>query len=693
MQFRSVWLLIFCSLHMGVALAQEPSSLRSFTEAHTRVVWVQDQGPNNSDILAVGHRLKLMGFDSEDGKGEREILGELRNYAKPLLSPDGQRVVYSDQHSHKFYVVNWDGTDKKTLGDGLAVDVWRDPHDGVDWVYAAKRVGKPVNVTYRNLRRVRLDDPKTTEKVWDQTEIGCDNFQLSADGTRAGGEFPWPNGGVADLQKKTWQKLEQGCWSSIAPDNSGVSWVFDGPHRNLRFHRPDQTAAWKVNINAAPDFGGAEVFHPRWSNHVRYFGMTGPYSVQGKVNLISGGGPQVEVYLGRFSPDFESVEAWHRVTNNQRGDFYPDVWIEGGETSAVDLPGLKQSSLLVAPAPAKWPVITDGLLFAWNNGAQTNQLPDAAGEAGRVCEMKLQGRVVPGRFHDLRLFGGTATLENLDAVLLEAVKSTRELTIEMLMTHGEPLSFPVPFCQIGPAKDPHVEVKLDGKKIGVKVSDSGSISWSSARVPAPAEVVTLTLTPEKVLVYIDGVVSHSQSMGPNFQDWKSGEIRLGNKWRGSLEAVTVYSRALNTLEIQLLGAVTRQRLGQRKPIAQNRVVAKCIERSTIPPPAQILPYRRALAVHEFEVEEILADSQAKNDKLGIKKGARILVARWVILDGQVLPEGAQPVVGASTELALELVDDHPELKSERQILDVTELDLPLYYDVLEPPETTPTLKP
>ena len=49
-----------------------PGPLRAFTGAHTRVVWVQQDG---KDPEAVGDGLVLMGFDSDDGGGERVILG------------------------------------------------------------------------------------------------------------------------------------------------------------------------------------------------------------------------------------------------------------------------------------------------------------------------------------------------------------------------------------------------------------------------------------------------------------------------------------------------------------------------------------------------------------------------------------------------------------------------------------------
>ena len=51
-------------------------------------------------------------------------------------------------------------------------------------------------------------------------------------------------------------------------------------------------------------------------------------TVDRPANQVRSGGTQSEVWLGRFSEDFARVEAWFRVTENQGGDSYPDVWIE-----------------------------------------------------------------------------------------------------------------------------------------------------------------------------------------------------------------------------------------------------------------------------------------------------------------------------------------------------------------------------
>ena len=109
---------------------------RTLTGAPTRVVWVQGDG---TDPDAGGDQLVLMGFDSEDGKGERVILSERRSRTMPRLTPRGNRIVFSSRivpGPPEIFVVNWDGTGLRKLADGFAMALWRNPADGSDWVYA-----------------------------------------------------------------------------------------------------------------------------------------------------------------------------------------------------------------------------------------------------------------------------------------------------------------------------------------------------------------------------------------------------------------------------------------------------------------------------------------------------------------------------------------------------------------------------
>jgi hypothetical protein len=312
----------------AVAVEGPGAEVRALTGAHTRAVWVQAE---DNDPRATGDRLVLMGLDTHDGKGERAILGERRSYVKPLLTPSGQRIVYSSRAipgPPEVFVVNWDGTGLRKLADGFGLDVWKNPKDGSEWVYAGT---DNKDYDFATVWRFPVDAPDKRELVWNKSVVGMDGFKVSADGRHASGLCPWPDAMIADLQNGTLKKLGEGCWTSLTTARGPLFWYFDGAHRNVTLVDVDTGARWMVNLNHAEGFDGAEVFHPRWTNHPRFLTISGPYN-QGGPNQARTGGKQVEVYLGRFSPDFSKVEAWARVTSNSGGDSYPDVWIDAARS-------------------------------------------------------------------------------------------------------------------------------------------------------------------------------------------------------------------------------------------------------------------------------------------------------------------------------------------------------------------------
>jgi hypothetical protein len=311
----------------------EPSEVQILTGARTRVVWVQDVARGN-DYGSKGEELLLMGYDSHDGLGERPLLPAPDNYAKPLITPLGNRVVFSDRLGLAVFVVNWDGSGLRKLGNGIALATWIDPETKTEWVYLGKDM-ETDPVTFGRVTRHLIDRWDQREVVWDRRRVSPDTFQVSADGRLAGGLYPWPHAGVAELPKGRWRRLGRGCWTGLAGGGSSLFWIFDGSHRNLTLVDIDRDERWQVNINNAPGIDGYEVYHPRWSNHPRFLAVTGPYTVGKGENKIRAGGPQVEIYLGRFAADFTSVESWVKVSNNRRGDFSPDVWIDPSERPAT----------------------------------------------------------------------------------------------------------------------------------------------------------------------------------------------------------------------------------------------------------------------------------------------------------------------------------------------------------------------
>jgi hypothetical protein len=309
----------------------QPSPVRALTGTHTRVVWVQAEG---NDPYAISNRLVLMGLDSDDGLGEHAILGERGSYVKPLLISGGKRIIYSghpkgstDLKDINTFVVNWDGTGRRQLAEGFALAVWEEPGTGRDWVYLGTDNSTKAAGDFKTVVRFAVDNPGVRELVWNKAPVGGDTFQVSADGRTAGGLFPWPKAGVADLPNGELRILGEGCWTAFRDAGPGLFWFFDGSHRNVIIVDRAGNQRWTVPLNKAPGFNGAEAYHPRWSNHPRFVAISGPYN-QGGQNQVRTGGPQAEIWLGRFSPDYRQIEAWTRVTQNNAGDSYPDVWVD-----------------------------------------------------------------------------------------------------------------------------------------------------------------------------------------------------------------------------------------------------------------------------------------------------------------------------------------------------------------------------
>ena len=302
--------------------------VRTLTGAHTRVVWVQQDG---KDPFAAGDDLALAGFDTDDGRGERTIVPARGSYVKPLLTPRGDRIVFSRRPTRpqgpEVVVVNWDGSGMRSLGQGFALAVWANPSDGREWVYVGSGAKKGQEYDFPTVTRIALDDPGTRELVWNKSLVSGDTFQVSADGRHAGGLFPWPKAGVAELPNGALKILGDGCWTAMSTVRGPIMWYFDGAHRNLTLVDIRSEKRWVVNINTVPGFGNDEVYHPRWTNHPRFVAMSGPYNLGG-ANQVRSGGAQTEVYLGRFAADYSRVETWTRVTKNAGGDSYPDVWID-----------------------------------------------------------------------------------------------------------------------------------------------------------------------------------------------------------------------------------------------------------------------------------------------------------------------------------------------------------------------------
>ncbi len=648
-------------------------AVRALASDPARIVWLQ---VNSAEQTGTNATFRIMGWDSADGHGERIIIGRPAYYAKPMLTRDGCRVVFSDLSNASVWLVNWDGSGLKKITDGFAIAVWQDRKTGNEWIYTGVSITGMVT-RVQNLRRHLLEQPEIHEQVWNRTHLDPDNFQLSADGRYAAAIHPWPHCGILELPNGEIHKYGTGCWPSLAPDNSRLFWFFDGAHRNLTICDPMADQRWVVPIDQAPGIDGYEVYHPRWSSHPRFMVMTGPYKVGDGENRIRGGGPEVEIYLGRFAADFKTIEQWARITRNTKADFAPDAWIPFD--SAIDAP---QQAVAPIHNNNLWPGNRANLVFLWENRDANNEIQDAATGIRRICRVEPSGRAHYGRCLEMNTAGGAFLAEDAGQTLLDACLKTYQLSMEIVLT-------PRHLQQTGPASiiayastTNHFNILLaqNGEELVLRVRSSATTDdpWlplAKLNAGVPHHLV-ISLRPGAFTCYLNGRRTfETNRIRP--AHWAPhpitfGDISSGNaNWQGALEGVAFYARWIETEEASRKYALYAQRFKDRPPTDRLEIEARAITATRIPAPYSIAPYRRALAVNRYAVKNVLAGSYTNS---------AILVAHWVIMDGAQLNEAIR-ATDATYRMILEPFDDHPELEGERLLSEQEDMDIPLYYEI------------
>jgi len=313
----------------GLQLAAHPGtdqlsqSITTVIESPAKIVWIRDCSEKN-DAYALGNNLELMGLDTEDGLGERIICPGPRNISRPLISPDGTYVIFSDRDNSTVYRIDWDGRNQTEVGPGRALCVWKNPDDHTLWVYIGNAATDHPRY-HSAITRKRIAQPSISESICDSFTVNENNIQLSSDGQLCSADARGHGMGIINLNTMAFTKMGNGCWPSLAPDDSKLFFCVDNGHRQLMFN--DGKRQWKTDISNAPGVDGYEVFHTRWSNNPRFIILTGPYKEGMGFNRIGNGGPAVDVYIGKFTPDFSAIETWVQVTTNECADFYPDLWL------------------------------------------------------------------------------------------------------------------------------------------------------------------------------------------------------------------------------------------------------------------------------------------------------------------------------------------------------------------------------
>jgi hypothetical protein len=332
-----------------------------------------------------------------------------------------------------------------------------------------------------------------------------------------------------------------------------------------------------------------------------------------------------------------------------------------------------------------WPGNRDGLALLWPSADRRPEVFDPATGAGRPLRVEAHGAARFGRFFEMDTRGGWLAAEGVDDSLAAACRKTGQLTVEALVT---PASVP----QAGPARIIALAAGADNWNfvvaqqddrlvLGLKTGQKGGADQMALMTLGKATAggrrhVVVTYSRDRLACYLDGeAVPLAGAPKGDFSDWTPARLVFGGEpggkpWRGQIEGVAIYSRALGADEAKAHYSLAAARLKGRKPAERLVVDARLASVTATPDPKAIAPYVRALVVNEYEVEKVVE---------GRFDGKRLAAAQWAILDVKVVPAAWKP--GERYRLALERFDDHPELDSERLIMDGVKPDVPLFFDV------------
>ncbi len=655
--------------------ADEPGPaerLRSFVEAPARLVWLQQVDGDGDDPFCWGDRLVIMGLDTEDGRGKRRVVDEVAHYHRPMLSPDGRQVVFSSLQTREAFVADWDEGKPRWIGEGYAAAVWRDPGTDITWVYLADIGHEGWDRHHASaLHRIRIDDPSVRELVWDRAAFTIDNVQLSADGTRFCSQFIHPRAGYADIPNRSWTFITRGCWTSMAPDNSYLVWIFDGPHRNVTIHDPMADTSWRVPINTAPGMDGLEVYHPRWSNHRDFFTITGPYK-EGRRgdNLIPAGGPAVEVLIGRFADDLHSVEDWVQITDNPYGNFYPDLWIDYDRTA------IEAATPAVAALHPDDP-FPEGLYLLWKDANASNDADN------RRWDAESYGRAFWGPFAEMELDGGYFEIIG-SGEPVESPDMPTAFTLEAIVRPADVVTSVATPILVHAGEDQtywaleQVRDRLHLRSIASDTEQEWTILMGAVQ-PDQSTHILLTYDRGDMRAWRDGEQWSTWHLPQDLTLPRAHTLWAGRNphaahvptWRGRIESVALYDRALSDAEAKARQAWGRERLADREEPPEFTVTARLNEALDPPDPNDILPYRRALQTQAYTVEAAPPES-------GLSPGDEIAVSHWTILNEQVVERDF--VSGESYDLHISPFDKRPLLESERLFQDADFILLPHFYE-------------
>ena len=320
--------------------------------------------------------------------------------------------------------------------------------------------------------------------------------------------------------------------------------------------------------------------------------------------------------------------------------------------------------------PPSWPADRRGLLFLWQSADAANEVEDPETGQPRSCLLSPQGRAWLDRNQAMELAGGSFVADNASVLaVLEGARRTNELTLEATLTPRDRsaanLARIVSFSSGLRSRNLTLGQQADRLVLRLRTATTGQnadrpqLDLGRLEAGRPAHVL-VSYTPGRLVAWLNGEKTlDTDAVQDGFFHWKARPLVFGNEWQadrpwqGTLEAIAVHDRAFN--EDQALESYRRaaKRVAQRPRVPQLSLQATLVQASRVPSLEEIAPYRQALAVFEYRVDEVLAGDYSQ---------PMIRVAHRVLADGEILPVSRRSE-GRSYSLQVESFFDQPQLES------------------------------
>ena len=337
--------------------------------------------------------------------------------------------------------------------------------------------------------------------------------------------------------------------------------------------------------------------------------------------------------------------------------------------------GVTPPHAAAAQAPA-WPKVP-GAAFALRNGSPTTPVVafDDKGRELLAFNCAPRGRGLLGRFNDLVCDGGSFHAQQAGPWIGLQVAKSGAFTLEVTLTPAQaPLKTPGVVLAYGDDAAEDAALLQDKGGLSLRLGGTQLIKLLEPEAGKPVHVL-IACDKEKWVAYRDGRTVQSGPLAASAPAWGARQLVMGaawsgaDPWRGRMEELAVFPRALTAEEAAGEAAASKALQAGRKPATTVRFRGTVLRQAKTSDLVAIRPYTRSMTAAEYKVEQVLE---------GEWKQPTITVLHWMIMDSKRLPI-ADRKLDTAVELSVERLDQQPQLVECRSDELEGDIDADLFY--------------